>query len=141
MTLLYLDTSALIRIYTQEPDHQKVVTEKGQASGVVCHDITYVEAIAALSGRRTVKLLSAREYQTAIHAFQNDWPTFRHIGIDDQLLQDAAALAQAHPLRAYDAMHLAAALAVAPLGIQFMTFDVTLRAIAEQVLPGQVWTP
>ncbi|MBB5234846.1 hypothetical protein [Deinococcus budaensis] len=44
-------------------------------------------------------------------------------------------------LRAYDAVHLAAAQAVSPLGVQFMTFDLKLRAVAEQVMPGQVWQP
>lgn len=141
MTLLYLDTSALIRIYTQEPDYQHVIQEKQQSSGVICHEITYVEALAALAGRRARRLLSVRQHQLAVTAFQNDWPTFRHVSIDQQLLQDAAALAQAHTLRGYDAVHLAAAQAVSPLGLQFMTFDTHLRTVAEQVLPGQVWTP
>lgn len=141
MTLLYLDTSALARLYTLEPDHQKVRAAQASALGDVTHDITYVELHSALADRRRRKLMSERAYQSALNDFSHDWPSIRHISIDDQLLQDAAALAQAHPLRAYDAMHLAAALAVAPLGIQFMTFDVTLRDIAEQVLLGQVWTP
>ena len=141
MTLLYLDTSALIRIYTQEQGSLMVMTEKQQSGGVVCHDITFVEAVSALTGRYRRKLLSGRAYQTAITAFETDWPTFRHIATDDQLLHDAARLAQAHPLRAYDAVHLAAAQAIAPLGVQFMTFDVGLRAVAEEVMPGLVWTP
>ncbi|GBF07472.1 hypothetical protein DAERI_140133 [Deinococcus aerius] len=42
-------------------------------------------------------------------------------------------------LRAFDAVHFAAAQAVSPLGVQLMTFDLKLRAVAEQAMPGQVW--
>lgn len=139
MSLLYLDTSALLRLYTREPDYGQVVTCKEQADGVVCHVITSVEMISAFTGRRARKLLSERAYQAALAAFRTDWPTFRHVALDQQLLQDAADLAQAHALRAYDAVHLAAAQAVSPLGVQFMTFDLKLRAVAGVVMPGQVW--
>ncbi|TSA84697.1 type II toxin-antitoxin system VapC family toxin [Deinococcus detaillensis] len=141
MTLLYLDTSALLRLYTQEPQYQMVVSAKAQSSGVVCHAITSVEAVAALTGRRRRKLLTGGAYQTALAAFEADWPTFRHVAADELLLHDAAHLTTLHPLRAYDAVHLAAAQAIAPLGLQFMTFDLNLRVIAQQVMPGMVWQP
>ncbi|MDV6375072.1 type II toxin-antitoxin system VapC family toxin [Deinococcus arenicola] len=141
MTLLYLDTSALLRLYTQEPEYGAVMNERQQSGGVICHDITYVEAVAAFAGRRARKLLTGQNYQAALGAFEADWPTFRHVSIDEQLLRDAAQLATTYTLRAYDAVHLAAAQAVAPLGLQFMTFDLKLRAVAEQVLSGQVWQP
>lgn len=139
--MLYLDTSALARLYTLEPDHEEVRLEQAKATGDITHDITYVELHSALAGRRRRRLMTERAYQSALSDFSRDWPSIRHISIDDQLLQDAATLAQTHALRAYDAVHLAAAQAVAPLGITFMTFDTGLRAVAEQVLPGQVWTP
>lgn len=136
MSLLYLDTSALLRLYTREPDYGQVVAHKEQAGGVVCHVITYVEMVSAFTGRRTRRLMTGRAYQTALEAFKNDWPTFRHVALDEELLQDAADLAQVHGLRAYDAVHLAAARAASPLGLQFMTFDLKLRAVAEEVLDG-----
>lgn len=139
MTLLYLDTSALIRLYTEEPHHEAVRDETQRASGVVCHTITMVEVTSALTGRRARRLISGRAYNIALAAFDADWATFRHVALDDELLQAASTLARTHALRAYDAVHLAAAQAVSPLGVQFMTFDVKLRVIAEQVLPGAVW--
>jgi uncharacterized protein len=139
LTLLYLDTSALIRLYTEEPHREAVRDETQRASGVVCHAITLVEVASALTGRRARKLMSVRAYNTALAAFDTDWATFRHVALDDELLQAASTLARTHALRAYDAVHLAAAQAVAPLGVQFMTFDVKLRAVAEQVLLGAVW--
>lgn len=141
MSLLYLDTSALLRLYTREPDYGQVVTRKEQADGVVCHVITSVEMVSAFTGRRDRKLLSGQAYAAALEGFGTDWPTFQHVALDEELLQDAADLAQTHSLRAYDAVHLAAAQAISPLGVQFMTFDLRLRAVAEQVMPGQVWQP
>ena len=138
--MLYLDTSALLRLYTAEPDHEQVRQVVVKSAGVVCHQITYVEALAALTGRRRRNLLRDREYRAAQQAFETDWPTFRHVGIDDTLLQDAARLAQEYGLRAYDSVHLAAAKAVLPLGVTFVTFDLKLREVATVVLP-QVWTP
>lgn len=138
--LLYLDTSALLRLYTAEPDYEQVREAVAQATGVVCHQITYVEALAALAGRRRRKLLREREYRAVQQAFQADWPTFRHVGIDEALLGDAARLAEGYSLRAYDSVHLAAAQAVAPLGAVFMTFDLKLREAAAEVLP-HVWAP
>ncbi|QFP77591.1 type II toxin-antitoxin system VapC family toxin [Deinococcus sp. AJ005] len=141
MTLLYLDTSALARLYTDEPDHEKVRLAQVQASGDITHAITYVELHSALAGRRQRKAISERAYRAALQDIGRDWPTIRHISVDEQLLQDAAQLATSHTLRASDAVHLAAAQAIAPLGLQFMTFDLKLRVVAEQVLPGQVWQP
>lgn len=77
-------------------------------------------------------------YAQAQRDFEADWPTFRHVAIDPPLLSDAARLAQSYGLRAYDAVHLAAALALVPLGVRFMTFDAALREVARDVLPA-VW--
>lgn len=105
------------------------------------HDITFVELHSALAGRRQRKVISERAYQRALRDIEQDWPIFRHVAVDQGLLQQAAGLAGTYYLRAYDAVHLAAVQAVAPLGVQFITFDLKLRAVAEQVLPGQVWQP
>lgn len=139
MTLLYLDTSALARLYTLEPDHEKVRVAQAAAEGDITHVITYVELHSALAGRRRRKAISERAYRGALQDIERDWPTIRHVAVDEELLQEAAQLAGAHSLRAYDAVHLAAARAVSPLGVQFMTFDLRLRTMAGEVMPGQVW--
>lgn len=117
MRLLYLDTSALARLYTREDGHEQVAAEYHHNTGIVCHDITFVEMASALSGRRRRKLMAREAYERAWQAFAADWPTFRHVAIDPPLLADAAHLSAAHGLRAYDAVHLAAALALVPLGV------------------------
>ena len=139
--LLYLDTSALIRLYSDEPHRDAVLTEQAASGGVVAHAITYVELRAGLAGRLRRKLMKSRDYRTAKAAFETDWPTFAHVEINPLLLTQAGDLAEAHALRAYDAVHLAAALGVLPLGLVFMTFDEQLREVAARVMPGAVWLP
>lgn len=128
-------------MYTLEPDHEQVRAAQAATDGDITHVITYVELHSALAGRRQRKAISERAYRNALQDIERDWPTFPHITVDEQLLQEAARLAGEHDLRAFDAVHLAAAQAVSPLGVQFMTFDLRLRAVAEQVMPGQVWQP
>lgn len=136
--LLYLDTSALIRLYSAESGREQVLNEQERAGGVVAHQITYVELRAALAGRRRRKLLRKGEYERALAAFEADWPTFAHVGINEVLLGRAAALAEIHGLRAYDSVHLAAALSIAALGIRFVTFDRQLQSVAALELPDAV---
>lgn len=137
--LLYLDTSAMMRLYTNEPKRSDVLAEQAAAGGVIAHSITYVEMRAALAGRRARKLISKAAYTQALTAFESDWATMASIAVNDDLLRRAGDLAEQHRLRAYDAVHLAAAAKIAPLGLRFMTFDQKLQAVAEQVLPGMVW--
>lgn len=136
--LLYLDTSAMIRLYSAEPGRTEVITEQQQADGIVAHEITYVEIRAGLAGRLRRKLMKKGEHARAVAAFELDWPTFAHVSVSPKLLTSAGDLAEKHGLRAYDSVHLAAALSVAPLGLRFMTFDQQLQWVAELELPERV---
>lgn len=129
----------MMRLYSNEIGRDDVFRERDAAAGIVAHVITYVEMRAALKGRLGRKVMTRREYTTALNAFEVDWPKFAHVGINDQLLKSAGDFAEQHALRGYDAVHLAAAVQLSPLGLYFMTFDEKLQEVAETVLPGQVW--
>jgi predicted nucleic acid-binding protein len=102
----------------------------------MAHVITYVEAHSALSGRLRRKLLRKTDYTRAAAAFETDWANMAHVTVDQDLIQQAGDLVQKHPLRASDAVHLAAAIALAPLGVRFMTFDRDLWQAAATELPS-----
>ena len=59
-----------------------------------------------------------------------------HVTVDRDLIQQAGKIVQKHLLRAFDAVHLAASIALAPLGVQFMTFDRDLWQAAAIELPS-----
>ncbi len=41
--ILYLDTSALVKLYIDEPGRDIVMAAKAEAMKIACHDIGYVE--------------------------------------------------------------------------------------------------
>ena len=73
--------------------------------------ITYVEARAAFSRRRRSGDLSASEHRHLVSELDSDWARYVRLEVSDSLIREAAALADRHHLRAYDAIHLASAAA------------------------------
>ena len=49
--ILYLDTSALVKVYVTEPFREPVVSAMQEAEAVASHRLAYVEAHAALPVR------------------------------------------------------------------------------------------
>jgi uncharacterized protein len=78
---------------------------------VVTSSIAYVEARAAFSRRRRAGDLSASEHRHLISELDSDWARYVRLEVSDGLIREAAALADRHHLRAYDAIHLASAVA------------------------------
>ncbi len=72
--------------------------------------ITYVEARSALARRRQHGDLSVSDYRRVAEGFEADWQRYVRTEVTEALLRDAAHLAELHRLRAYDAVHLGAAI-------------------------------
>lgn len=106
---LYLDTSALVKLYVEEEGSALVRESVRQAEMVATSAIAYVEARAALSRRRRERYLSPGNYRRTIREFNADWQHYVSVEVTDSLIRKAAELAEAHALRAYDAIHLASA--------------------------------
>jgi predicted nucleic acid-binding protein len=71
----------------------------------------------------------------AVKRVEADWPSFDVIEVDRALAEHAAKLALAAELRSLDALHLAAALVLAPEDLTLATWDTRLhRAAREQGL-------
>lgn len=107
---LYLDTSALLKLYVEEEGSDLVLGRISEATVSGTSVITYVEARSALARRRQHGELSASEYRRGLELFEADWERFVRAEISDELLRHAAHLAEVHRLRAYDAVHLASAI-------------------------------
>jgi uncharacterized protein len=102
-----------------------------ETSELVSSRIAYVEAHSALARAHAGRRLSAAEHGLVQEAFERLWARIAIVAVDEPLVDRAAALARAHVLRGYDAVHLAAAVMVAggaPLA--FACFDGELRAAA-----------
>src|SRR5262249_47052266 len=78
---LYLDTSALVKLYVEEEGATTVRTASDEADVITTSALASAEARAAYARRPREGALSSREYRHVIHDFDEDWPRLpRHPG-------------------------------------------------------------
>ena len=108
--MIYLDTSALIKRFVAEKGSgviHAIVTGK---EPVATARIAYVEVFAALTRTHRDGHLSTSQYALVCRQFERDWQAYFRVALVDRVLLSARKLTQRHPLRFFDAVHLAAAL-------------------------------
>lgn len=126
--MIYLDTSALVKLLVKE-DFSEEVLQAVTKQPVRTASIAYVETISALARKDS---LADEERLAATREFLASWHRFRAIPADD-VMEHAGILARAHRLRAFDALHLAAALCLgAPSRIRFAVYDEALAQAAKR---------
>ena len=127
--ILYLDTSALLKVYLVE-DGTATVRAGVESSEIVASSlIAFVEARAAFARRRREHELTQADHRRLAQDFAKDWGRYLKIEVSEPLVIEAARLADAHRLRAYDAMHLASALLLAERNTEAPTFGCWDRAL------------
>jgi len=111
-----------VKLYVEEPGRPAVVRQVQLAAAVATARVTYVEARAAFARKR-------RE-----GGLDGEWPAYTLVDVNELLIRRAGALAERHVLRGYDAIQLAAALALMGDGRQvtFACFDRRLRRAARR---------
>jgi len=102
---LYLDTSALVKLYVNEEGAGVVRGASHQADVIATSALAYVEARSAFSRRRHEGALSVGEYRRVIHDLDEDWPRYLTIQVVESLIHEAARLADVYRLRDYVAIH------------------------------------
>lgn len=106
---LYLDTSALVKLYVEEQGSGLVREIVQQSETVATSAIAYVEARAAFARRRRERHLPSGDYRRVIQEFNTDWGHYILLEVTDSLIRRAAESAESYALRAYDAIHVASA--------------------------------
>jgi predicted nucleic acid-binding protein len=127
--ILYLDTSALVKLYVDEPGRAAVLELLDAAVGCATARIAYVEARAAFARRRREGGFQPRTLRHVVDLLDQDWAAYTLIEVGESLVRRAGVLAERHGLRGYDAVHLAAALELAHTGGEVVVacFDERLR--------------
>jgi predicted nucleic acid-binding protein len=139
VVIVYLDTSSLIKLYVEE-EHSAAVRDLSQtATGLLTCRVAYAEARSALARRQRTGDLTDDDYRRIVSQLDVDWEELLVIDFDEHLAGD---LAERHAIRGFDAIHLAAALALArdtrtDIDFRFSTFDARLQtaATSEGILP------
>ena len=106
---LYLDTSALVKLYVEEEGSATVRDAIARAETVATTVIAHVEACAAFARRRREGRLLRGNYRRTIQDLESDWDHYLLLEVTSELVRRAADLTAIYPLRAYAKMHLAAA--------------------------------
>lgn len=133
--ILYLDTSALVKLYVPETDSATIKQLVDAAEMSSTSRIAYAEARAAFARKRREQAVTLRDYRTIVQDFDNDWESFFIVDVSDALIKRAGQLAETFALRGYDAVHLASAAIVGEQGGQaamFACFDEKLSRAARR---------
>jgi predicted nucleic acid-binding protein len=107
--IAYLDTSALIKLYVQEPQSELVQELVQRASASATHVGAYAELRVAFARLRREERLNDHELNELKSRLEADWAHLVRVEPRHPLLQRAGDLAEAFALRGYDSVHLAAA--------------------------------
>jgi uncharacterized protein len=128
---LYLDTSALIKLLVEEPGSDVARAAYVEATQVLSASVGYVEAVSALARMQKGKRITTAELRGRRSELDRLWRAVYIRATDEAVIELAAASAAEDALRAYDAVHLAAALSLAPSqGLDFACWDRELREAA-----------
>ena len=107
---LYLDTSAIVKLYVPEAGRDDVRRAIDSCDEVGTSAIAYAELRAATARAVRGGRLGATAGQKLAKSIDADWAGFTTVRLTDALIQRAGQLAEEHGLRGYDAVHLACAL-------------------------------
>jgi predicted nucleic acid-binding protein len=129
--ILYTDTSALIKLFLNEPGTVEMRAAQSTYEGFATAAIGYVELRAALATAiRNGRIPPERRADAAIDA-ERLWASVAEVPIEAVLIRRAGDLAEQQRLRGYDAVHLAALQSFGgPGDVVFACWDDDLRRAA-----------
>ncbi len=132
--ILYLDTSALVKLYIEEQGSTAVAKAVGRAAAAVTARITYAEARAAFARHTRAGGLTSSELRRVVRQFDEEWGQYSLVEVTDAVVRRAGGFAERHKLRGYDAVQLAAAVDVQLAGgdVEFSSFDAALNRAARR---------
>ncbi|MBC8448859.1 MAG: type II toxin-antitoxin system VapC family toxin [Chloroflexi bacterium] len=112
--LYYFDSSAAIKRYAAERGSEWVrsIVEPSAENTIYLAQIGVIEIAAALSRKVRSDELTREDYEAALYLFLADVRNEEYIiaPLSDQVVELAVDLTRRHPLRGYDATHLATAI-------------------------------
>ncbi len=139
LRLYYLDTSALVKRYIAEPGSRWVQDLYLQPDNLVITSLlTLAEAAAAFGRKWRLGDIDRVTYQQILDRLRSEfYRSHVVLTVDEAMVDLAVALTGQHPLRGYDALHLAAAMSMVrqmPMSylvpVTFVSADQTLLAAA-----------
>lgn len=129
----YFDTSAVVPLLVQEPGSERASLLWDESDRTVGVRLVYAEARAALAAGLRSRRIDAPGLRGAVAELEDLYEQMDIIEVSDDLVRRAGALAEEHSLRGYDAVHLAAAEAIAGDDVVMVAGDGPLCRAAESL--------
>ena len=140
--ILYVDTSALVKLYVPEPESSAVQALVGSAQIAAVSVIAFAEARAAFARKRRERAVGQKDYRRIVEEFNDDWDHFFIVDVTEPLVKRAAQLAEKHGLRGYDAIQLSSAIVLREQSGEAVSFccfdDRLLRASRREGLKPEI---
>lgn len=134
--ILFLDSSALAKLYLSEP--QTPLVEKGVSEAKLCavSALTLAEVAAVFYRRAHDGIINEVEHQELFRTLLEDWPKLLRVEIGNEVAREGAVLARSLGLKGADAIQLAcvAMLSRERKGVRLLTFDAGLLQAATSVV-------
>jgi uncharacterized protein len=124
--ILYLDTSALVKRYFHESYSAEVISKWKDADEIITSSAAYAETIASIYRKKRDADISDKVINKVMGLFQADWQSFIRVEVTDELNDYINKAVKKHPLRGFDAIHLASCLMVnerLPENLLFVCFN------------------
>jgi predicted nucleic acid-binding protein len=113
----YLDTSALVKRYVREPGSATVRSLFRRKRSIAVSRIAYAELAAAVARAWRAGALDETERDDILRAAEQDFRTSEVVEVRAALVRRVPDLVVRAPLRGYDAVHVASALALKNRGM------------------------
>lgn len=128
MPAYFFDSSAIVKFYVAESGTTWVRSFTDSEDNIIhVSGLARVETVSALTRRQRRSDITQAEFKDACGDLQQDFATqYRIVVLTEEIIEDAAELAQKHGLRAYDAVQLAAALDTSRVVSQVDSTELTL---------------
>lgn len=129
--IAYFDTSAIVPLLVDEVGTQTAGDIWDQADRLVSVRLSHVEIRAALAQAARIGRISSKHLRSSVRALVDLFDQIDMVDVDDDLIRNAGELAEKQGLRAYDAVHLAAALRMDDLDLIVVAGDRALLTAAK----------
>ncbi|MBI2313145.1 MAG: type II toxin-antitoxin system VapC family toxin [Betaproteobacteria bacterium] len=133
--ILYLDTSAMVKLYVRERGSSEVRTLIRESAAVATSVVAYAETRAAFARLMRQGATVEKRHHERLKQFNADWESLMRVELGHVLARSAGELAEAYALRGFDAIHLATALWLNDTAggkLRFAAFDAKLHAAARR---------
>jgi predicted nucleic acid-binding protein len=131
----FWDASALVALFVAETASARIERWLREDADVIVWTLTRVELLSALARRRRIEPRAGRRLMAARREILQSWERWSEVTAIDLVRRHAERVVETHPLRAADALQIAAALVAAedqPEELDFVTLDQQQARAAER---------